>query len=107
MLVQNARRRQGTTGECDFDDSLVQTRASLLALALLLRCELVIMADFIRCRLSRDGFEKGDFKVDFTKNRVLCKKLIVEAANSSNCLQEAEGHILSIHARTNGLEHHL
>lgn len=96
-LVHNPRRRrEGIVFDCEVDDSLLQTRAGILATSLLIRCELVIVSDVIqsckRAATNRDT-NVAHFAFDFTKNKALCEGLSVSAKASSNRLQEMEGHL--------------
>lgn len=99
MVEAIRRRKAGQEGSIiapfDFDQSLLQTKASLLGLALLLRCDLTIVSDIIAVRdrtPARPGRD-GEIDVNFVANRVDCEKLIDEARKSSHKVQEVEGHI--------------
>lgn len=94
-LVQNPRRRrEGVTDTMDLDASLLQTRASLLATALLARCELVIISDAVaQCQKISKEISHDRRASNFAKNRTLCEELVTTAQNTSNPLQEIEGHM--------------
>lgn len=97
-LVETARRRKAGEGveiaPFDFDQSLLQTRASLLGLALLLRCDALILSDALTARQNTPANHVGDeLVVDFSANRGDCETLIAEAQKSRQILQQVEGHI--------------
>lgn len=96
-LVHNPRRRrEGIVSDCEADDSLLQTRAGILATSLLVRCELVIVSHVIqacKCAASNRDANVAHFAFDFAKNKTLCEELSVSAKASSNRLQEMEGHL--------------
>jgi predicted nucleic acid-binding Zn ribbon protein len=94
-LTQNPRlRREGITSDLSSGDNLLQTRASVLALALLLRCDLVVLSDVISlCQYASTNEAHGYFRFNFVKNMETCEQLISAASASSNCLQEVEGHM--------------
>jgi hypothetical protein len=94
--IENARRRRGITIEHDTDDNLLQTRSTLLATALLIRCELSMISDVLNSsQLVAMGVVPDNVFVDFAKNREVCDNLITESSNTANRQQEMEGHIYS------------
>jgi hypothetical protein len=80
----------------DVDQSFLQTRASLLSFALLLRCDLTILSDIIEVRDRTPAVpgKSNEIEVNFSMNRQDCEKLIEEANGSMHKVQEVEGHIL-------------
>jgi hypothetical protein len=98
-MVEAVRRRTAGNGAdiapFDFDQSLLQTKASLLALALILRCDLTIMSDVIatRDRTPAVPDKSEEIEVDFFPNRRDCETLIEDAQKSSYKIQEVEGHL--------------
>lgn len=91
-LVENARRRQGIESNLNTEDSLVQTRACLLAKSLLIRCDLLVLTDIMRIR-SEATSHGQEAQVDFSKARDACLLLMEEATASKNVLQIAEGNM--------------
>ena len=98
-LVEAVRRKKAGDGveivPFDFDQSLLQTRASLLAFALLLRCDLTVISDVIAMR-ERTPVVPGnneELVVDLGVNRSDCEMLIEDAQRTSNKVQELEGHV--------------
>jgi hypothetical protein len=94
-LTQNPRlRRDGIISDLSSGDGLLQTRASVLAQALVLRCDLVILSDVMNlCHYASTNEAHGYFGFNFEKNRETCESLISAASASSNRLQEVEGHM--------------
>lgn len=94
--VENARRRHGIQLTIDDDDSVLQTRASLLAAALLIRCDLLLLTDAMKLRGSSILFATTTKPVNFKQNREACEELVANAAKSQNLLQQAEGHLFFV-----------
>jgi hypothetical protein len=95
-LVQLARLRDPSVDEFRFDSEVLQTRGHILATALLIRCELVILSDAVSLRQAAAvGPVQGPFCLDFSKNIAQCENLIEAAAKSQNPLQEVEGHVFA------------
>ncbi|TID20778.1 3'(2')-5'-bisphosphate nucleotidase [Venturia nashicola] len=94
-LTQNPRLcREGVNSDLSTGDSLLQTRASVLAMALLLRTDLVTLSDVINlCQYASTNDQHGHFAFDFSENKDSCAQLIAMASASSNRLQEVEGHM--------------
>jgi hypothetical protein len=94
-LTQNPRLcREGINSDLSSGDNLLQTRASVLALALVLRCDLIILSDVINlCQYASTNEAHGYFGFNFEKNKETCEQLIDLASTSSNRLQEVEGHM--------------
>ena len=105
-LVESLRRRLlisgGTLDAFDFDQSLLQTRGTLLATALAIRCEIMAVSDFISVFHAQENQQGRSLSVDFSQDRDLCEFLINFAASDSHILQQTEGHIFW--ARFAGLE---
>lgn len=105
-LVEALRRRLlisgGTVEAFDFDQSLLQTRGTLLATALAIRCELLALSDFVSVFYAQEEQQNRSLSVDFSQDRDLCEFLINFAASDSHILQQTEGHIFW--ARFAGLE---
>lgn len=95
-LVQNPRRRREGKADCaELDDSLLQTRGSILAAVLLARCELVIISDAVaQCqKIPNRTINQDQFACNFVNNRIMCEELVTTAKATSNPLQEIEGHM--------------
>lgn len=100
-LVESLRRRLltsgGTLDAFDFDQSLLQTRGTLLATALAVRCEILALSDFITVFHAQEQQQGRSLIVDFSPDRDLCGFLIDFAARDSHILQQTEGHIFWAH----------
>jgi hypothetical protein len=100
-LVEALRRRLlgggSTLKGFDFDQSLLQTRGTLLATALAIRCEILAVSDFISVFSKQDQQKNRSLNVDFSQDRDLCEFLIDFAASDSHILQQTEGHIFWAH----------
>ncbi|KAL1965266.1 hypothetical protein VTN77DRAFT_5868 [Rasamsonia byssochlamydoides] len=89
-MVENVRRRKKKGARpFDFDESVLQTKGFILAMALILRLDTALLADFV---CLRQRANKGELCLDLRKNRHECQQLIDSAANSQRVLQEAEGY---------------
>lgn len=101
-IVETARRRRLQEGQpkmeaFNFDQTIIQTRSSLLAAALTIRCELVAVADFISVFQEQSKPDIRSLQVDFEQDRGRCDELIHAAKTATSILQEAEGHIFWAH----------
>lgn len=98
MVEAVRRRKAGEEVEIapfDFDQSLLQTRASLLATALAIRCDLNILSDVlaVRDKPPVPAGQTEDLKVDFSHNRTDCEGWTQDAEKSFQVAQVAEGHV--------------
>lgn len=100
-IVESLRRRRLADGEpidaFDFDKTLLQSRGSLLATALAIRCEIVAISDFVIVYNAQRQRPKYSLEVDFSQCRDSCETLVELATSTSNILQQAEGHIFWAH----------
>lgn len=92
-----ARRRQPNIDvpEFAFDQSILQTRGQLLAQALHLRCDLIIITDLVSAWDNMPAIlrDNASLSIDLTSTRELCLKLSSAAQKSMNILQQAEANI--------------
>ncbi|KAF9870443.1 hypothetical protein CkaCkLH20_12110 [Colletotrichum karsti] len=87
------KRRHKEAGGFSFDESAIQMGSYLQAMALLLRCELLVISDYLSlCRSPTDGVVKSA-KVDVRTYLNDCEKLIQTARTRNYVRQEVEGHI--------------
>lgn len=94
QFVRHARRQKGTSGVFHYDQDIIQLRGYLLALALLLKCNITILFDFMNLwKASR--ITQTKISVDFSANLDLCNELIRLAVDTSRPQIQAEGHIYS------------
>ncbi|OAP63432.1 hypothetical protein AYL99_02659 [Fonsecaea erecta] len=85
-MVQFARRQGKTGSDVEFDHTIIQTSQTLQGESLLLRCELVILSDF----LVVFGSALKDVNLDSTK--VDCLKLLVASQEARYPAVEVEAH---------------
>ncbi|KAJ2982503.1 hypothetical protein NUW58_g6426 [Xylaria curta] len=91
-LVQHARRRGAGTGQFLLNTSKLETRGLLLAGCLLLRCDLLILRDFVT--LYRQADEKlTTIVIDLVTTLRDCNEVIRIAREKRYVRHEAEGHI--------------
>ncbi|KKY39863.1 putative nf-x1 finger and helicase domain [Diaporthe ampelina] len=93
-FVRHARRQNKTDGAFHYDQDIVQLRGYLLALSLLLKCNIVILSDFMGL-WKGSGIIQSKISVDFAANFNLCNKLIQLAVDTGRPQLQAEGHIYS------------
>ncbi|KAI3325376.1 hypothetical protein HD806DRAFT_446443 [Xylariaceae sp. AK1471] len=91
-LVQHARRRGTGTGQFSLNASKIQNSGLLLAGSLLLRCDLLILTDFVnlRCRANE---HLTTIIIDLEAALSDCKELVRLAKKKKYVRHEAEGHI--------------
>lgn len=87
-LVMSARNRHRTVTEFKVDPSFLQTRAHIMATALLLRCDLAVLSDVLLLRSARAY--QMETTVDFSTNRQDCEELGRAAEKGDNILQLVE-----------------
>lgn len=97
-LVMDARINRGTeTGNFDFVPEMLQTRNRLLATALLLRCDYLILLEFLSmCKQGRAVQALGSapiLEVDFTNTRDTCCQLIGDSINQQQWATVVEGQL--------------
>lgn len=98
-MVKSANRRRDTGIDFAFDNSVIQTREVLLASALLLRCDLLILSDFLSLRSRAPATPSaGKLTVDLSSLRTNCDNVINLAATSNQPRQQVEAHIFFAHS---------
>ncbi|EME78551.1 uncharacterized protein MYCFIDRAFT_37116 [Pseudocercospora fijiensis CIRAD86] len=99
-LVEAVRRRnQSDLPAFEFDQSILQTRGQLLAQALFIRCELVLLTDLVTVweKLPQKLKDTAKLWLVLDKNRDDCNALMISAIKSAHVLQQAECHIFWAH----------
>ncbi|ORY69045.1 uncharacterized protein BCR38DRAFT_455826 [Pseudomassariella vexata] len=91
-FVQHAARQHSETGGFHFDESLIQYKSQLQASALWLRCEVIIISDFMELR-PEIMQSRPKLKLDFSKQMSDCQELIELAKRMIYPRQEVEAHI--------------
>ncbi|GAW26610.1 putative nf-x1 finger and helicase domain protein [Rosellinia necatrix] len=91
-LVQHARRCGHSTGQFLLNPSRLETRGLLLAGSLLLRCDLLILRDFVALhRQANENLTAISINLEVTLNH--CNELVELAKEKKYVRHEAEGHI--------------
>ncbi|KAF7588506.1 hypothetical protein BBP40_005642 [Aspergillus hancockii] len=108
-MVEDARRRKRNTGQFEFNENVIQTKAYAQAAALLLRLDTALLGDFFALyKQAPEGLTKCALHVDLRQNREESAHLIAMATNSSRVAQQVEGHLFQAQLcaleRQNGAE---
>lgn len=94
QFVRHARKNNGSVGSFQYDQDIIQLRGYLLALSLLLKCNITILSDFMGL-WKASQITKTKISADFAANFDLCDELIQLAVSTSRPQFQAEGHIYS------------
>ncbi|EYE96762.1 P-loop containing nucleoside triphosphate hydrolase protein [Aspergillus ruber CBS 135680] len=93
-LVESARRRKATSGNFEFDGSVVQTKGVFLATTLLMRLDISLLGDFLSLfQASRTGVEGCKLQINLQATREECRGLIKRAENAMRVAHKVEGYI--------------
>lgn len=90
--VRHAMRERQAAGTFTIDESALQVKGVLQASALLLKCDTVILADFMAIRQPLI-VSRPEVKLDLNQFMKDCQALINMAEEAKYPLEEAEGHI--------------
>ncbi|ROW01827.1 hypothetical protein VPNG_07777 [Cytospora leucostoma] len=91
-FVRHANRNHKTQGTFIYDEDVIQLRGYLLAISLLLKCNAVILSDFL-ILWKGASMKPTNLSVDFSANLAQCEELIELAAATSRPQLQVEGHI--------------
>ncbi|KAK4059287.1 hypothetical protein Trihar35433_11040 [Trichoderma harzianum] len=95
-FVQFANRQNMASREFRYDESVIQVKGSLLADALLLKCDIIILFDFHRW--AKDGGlarVDTEVKLDLSLHWTDCANLIVQSRSLKYAREEVQGHIFA------------
>ena len=99
-MVQDVRRATGEVVDFAAQGNILRVRERLLASALLLRCDLMLLSDFVkvyqdlnRQNSSNYRWPKGTLTMDLTQNRKDCEELAADAALQGQPMQEIEARV--------------
>jgi hypothetical protein len=97
-MVENAKRRNKTDGDFDFDNTILQSKGVLLATALNLRLDIALLTDFLTVK-GRASSQTGNITISLNLQdaRDQCSALINLAEDSGRIRQQAEGHTFLAH----------
>ncbi|CAN8104811.1 unnamed protein product [Discula destructiva] len=90
-FVKHANRNKAT-GNFRFDDSVIQVRGLLLATELLIKCNIMIVSDFLRL-WSGGVSAHANISIDLRDNVKPCRELIRLAQETTRPQLEAAGHV--------------
>lgn len=93
-LVKHANFQRKKTHDFRYDEALVQVKGCLLAMALLLKCEIIILSDFVQLR-KNVGTNQVKVKLDFSAHLRDCARLIELANRTVHPREETQGHIVA------------
>ncbi|RTE80560.1 hypothetical protein BHE90_004938 [Fusarium euwallaceae] len=93
-LVRHTNLHHGTGSEFRYDQAIIQVKGSLLASTLLLKCDVLILSDFVGLLLhQRSEVTKPDVKLNLSGFLLDCESLIQLAHSTVYPREEAQGHI--------------
>lgn len=93
-LVRYANQQHTPQNDFSFDESVLQVKGTIIATALLLRCELVVLSDFAELRKGgSEVLQRAEVKLDFETQLTECSNLVELARGSELPRQEVEGHL--------------
>ncbi|KIL84056.1 hypothetical protein FAVG1_12753 [Fusarium avenaceum] len=93
-LVRHSNLHHGGQNEFRYDESVIQAKGSLLALTLLLKCDVLILSDFFRLLLGQKShLAKPDVKLDLSPFMRDCDILIQRAKRAVYPREEVQGHV--------------
>lgn len=94
-LVRTQNRQGNADANFTYDEGVVQTRSGVLAMSLVLRCDLFILSRLIEASKRAKGFSRQrKVEVFLEQNRGDCDRLIALAQEATQPRQEFEGNIL-------------
>jgi len=96
-LVNYARSNDQTEQEFSFDPSVLQTRGTILAETLLLRCDIIILSDYMAMRASVPFELDLEMLVNLAEARADCDALIAAARQGNHVMQEVEATLFWAH----------
>ncbi|KAK7402461.1 hypothetical protein QQX98_011788 [Neonectria punicea] len=97
-LVRHASLRRGTSNEFRYDQSIVQSKGTLLAFVLLLKLDVVILSDFLSLfLLPGSASARPQVNLNPSDFLVTCEEVIRLARATKHPKEEAQGHISYAH----------
>ncbi|KAI0023290.1 hypothetical protein F4780DRAFT_730730 [Xylariomycetidae sp. FL0641] len=90
-FVRHAQHQRRTVGAFEFDDAVIQVKGQLQVTALLLKCELAILLDFMKLYEKAEG--KGPVELDMSEFLKDSEGLVAQAQATHHPRQEIEGHV--------------
>ena len=96
QMAKNARCRQNNSDastDFDFRSEVLQTKGSLQGIALSLRLDIALLADFLELRRNNPQAGKMEVDIDLSVMRAECEELIRNASEARRLFLQAEGYI--------------
>ncbi|KAK7746029.1 hypothetical protein SLS53_002751 [Cytospora paraplurivora] len=90
-FVRHANRNHKTQARFIYDEDVIQLRGYLLAISLLLKCNIAILSDFLGL-WKEANMQSTNINVDFSANLAQCEELIKLAADTGRPQLQVEGH---------------
>ncbi|KAI0835276.1 hypothetical protein F5Y06DRAFT_289184 [Hypoxylon sp. FL0890] len=90
--VQHAARQRKVQGAFAFDETRIQNKAYLQACALSLRCDILMLSDFMAV-WEKLRMHRGKLQLDFTKHMKDCETLAERARATKHPRQETEAYL--------------
>lgn len=91
-FVLHAARQRKTQGIFDFDETRIQIKGHLQACTLSLKCDIIVVADFMTQRDSL-AESRGELNLDFSRQLDECDSLAERAKATGYPRQETEAHV--------------
>ncbi|KAL9077557.1 MAG: hypothetical protein Q9157_003334 [Trypethelium eluteriae] len=93
-MVQTARRLHSTAqGSFKFSSSVLHTTSELRATALLFRCDITLLSDFVKQQQQlASGEMQGELSINLVRNRRDSLVMIETAESAGDILRQMEGH---------------
>ncbi|PCD39296.1 hypothetical protein FGRA07_00567 [Fusarium graminearum] len=93
-LVKHSNLHRGGQSEFQYDQAVIQSKGGLLASALLLKCDILILSDLFGLLLGgKARFSASDVNIDFSRFMIDCDALIKDAKTALYPREEAQGHL--------------
>lgn len=95
-FVRHANRNHKTQGAFVYDEGVIQLRGYLLAISLLLKCNIAFLSDFMSLWKGA-AMTRTEINVDFSANFAQCEELIKLATDTGRPQFQVEGHTYYAH----------
>ncbi|KAF5243075.1 hypothetical protein FAUST_2993 [Fusarium austroamericanum] len=93
-LVKHSNLHRGRQSEFKYDQAVIQSKGALLASALLLKCDILILSDLFGLLVGgKVRFSASDVKINFSCFMIDCNALIKDAKTALYPREEAQGHL--------------
>ncbi|PGH03096.1 hypothetical protein GX51_04283 [Blastomyces parvus] len=93
-LVKHANLRHKTEKQFQYDKAIIQVKGHLLAMALLLKCDIIVLSDFINWCKAAEPIQT-EVKIDLSAHLLDSANLIELARNTMHPKEEVQGHVFA------------